>query len=65
TIYAKSQPWLDLSFGYHAFGGLTLTFDAKNMLNSYYQDYFGSPYAYPRDTRRFDRTYAVGFRFRL
>jgi len=64
-IYAKSQPWLDLSFGYHVYDGLTVTFDAKNMLNSYYQDYFGSPYAYPRDTRRFDQMYSVGFRYRL
>lgn len=64
-IYSKAQPWLDLSLGYHVLGGLTVTFDAKNMLNSYYQDYFGSPYAYPRDTRRFDQTYSVGFRYRL
>ncbi|HWF97621.1 MAG TPA: TonB-dependent receptor [Steroidobacteraceae bacterium] len=64
-IYSKAQPWLDLSFGYHVLGGLTVTFDAKNMLNSYYQDYFGSPYDYPRDTRRFDQTYAIGFRYRL
>jgi TonB-dependent receptor len=64
-VYAKAQPWLDLSFGYHVFGGLTVTFDAKNMLNSYYQSYFGSPYAYPQDTREFDRTYSVGFRYRL
>ena len=41
------------------------TFDAKNLLNSYYQDYFGTPYDYPRDTRRFDQTYSVGFRYRL
>jgi TonB-dependent receptor len=64
-IYAKSQPWLDLSFGYHVLGGLTVTFDAKNLLDSYYQDYFGLPYAYPRDTRRFDQTYSIGFRYRL
>ena len=64
-VYAKAQPWLDLSLGYHVLGGLTVTFDAKNMLNSYYQSYFGSPYAYPQDTREFDRTYSIGFRYRL
>lgn len=64
TIYAKSQPWLDLSASYHVFGGLTLTVDATNLANSYYQDYFGTPNAYPRDTRRFDQTYAIGLRYR-
>jgi iron complex outermembrane recepter protein len=44
---------------------LTVTFDATNLLNSYYQDYFGNQAFYPRDTRRFDRTYSIGFRFRL
>lgn len=46
-------------------GGLTVTFDAKNLLNSYYQSYFGVPYTYPQDTREFDQTYSVGFRYRL
>jgi TonB-dependent receptor len=64
-VYAKAQPWLDLSLGYHIIDGLTVTFDAKNMLNSYYQSYFGSPYAYPQDTREFDRMYSIGFRYRL
>ncbi|MDP9011694.1 MAG: TonB-dependent receptor [Pseudomonadota bacterium] len=65
TIYAKSQPWLDLSASYRLLDRLTLTFDATNLLNSYYQDYFGSQAYYPRDTRRFDRTYALGLRFKL
>ena len=42
-----------------------VTFDATNLLNSYYQDYFGTQGIYPRDTRRFDQTFALGFRFRL
>jgi iron complex outermembrane receptor protein len=65
TVYAKAQPWLDLSAGYKVTDQFTLTFDATNLLNSYYQDYFGTQSIYPRDTRRFDQTFAVGFRFRL
>ncbi len=65
TIYAKAQPWLDLSASYRVLDQLTLTFDATNLLNSYYQDYFGNQAFYPRDTRRFDQTFALGFRFRM
>jgi iron complex outermembrane receptor protein len=65
TIYAKSQPWLDLSASYRIVDSLTLTFDATNLLNSYYQDYFGNQTVFPRDTRRFDRQFSLGFRYRV
>ena len=65
TIYAKAQPWLDLSASYRVFDRLTLTLDATNLLDSYYQDYFGNQAYYPRDTRRFDRQYSLGVRFKL
>jgi TonB-dependent receptor len=64
-IFSKSQPWLDLSASYRVFERITITFDATNLLNSYYQDYFGSQADYPRDTRRFDQTYSLGVRFKL
>jgi iron complex outermembrane receptor protein len=64
-IYAKSQPWLDLSASYTILKRLTITFDATNLLDSYYQDYFGNQAFYPRDTRRFDQTYSLGVRFKL
>ena len=64
-IFSKSQPWLDLSASYKIVERVTLTFDATNLLNSYYQDYFGSQADYPRDTRRFDQTYSLGVRFKL
>jgi iron complex outermembrane receptor protein len=64
-IYAKSQPWLDLSASYRIVDSLTLTFDATNLLNSYYQDYFGNQTVFPRDTRRFDRQFSLGIRYRL
>jgi iron complex outermembrane receptor protein len=64
-IFAKAQPWLDLSASWKILDQLTVTFDATNLLNSYYQDYFGTQAIYPRDTRQFDQTYSLGFRFRL
>jgi TonB-dependent receptor len=64
TIFAKSQPWLDLSASYKVTDQVQLTFDATNLLNSYYQDYFGNP-EFPRDTRRFDRTIVFGIRYRM
>ena len=65
TIYSKAQPWLDLSANYKLTQRLLLSFDATNLLNSYYQDYFGNQAFYPRDTRRFDQTFSLGFRFHL
>ena len=65
TIFSHSQPWLDLSTSYRLGKQLTVTFDATNMLNSYYQDYFGNATVFPRDTRRFDQTYALGIRYKL
>jgi TonB-dependent receptor len=65
TIYAKAQPWLDLSASWKVIDGLTVTFDATNLLNSDYQDYFGNKTVFPRDTRRFDRQYSLGLRYRL
>ena len=65
TIFAKAQPWLDLSASYRIIDQLTVTFDATNLLNSYYRDYFTNQYVYPRDTRRFDQTFSLGLRLRL
>jgi len=68
TIFAKGQPWLDLSASYKVNEQFTLTFDATNLLDSYYQDSFGKGTlgaVYPRDTRRFDQTIEFGLRYRL
>jgi TonB-dependent receptor len=68
TIYAKAQPWLDLSASYKFTDKLTFTLDATNLLDSYFQDSFGKGalgVVYPRDTRRFDQTISLGLRYRL
>ena len=68
NFYAKSQPWLDLSASYKVNEKFTLTFDATNLLNSYFQDCFGKGAqcaVFPRDTRRFDQTIEFGLRYRM
>ena len=68
NFYGKSQPWLDLSASYKVNENFTLTFDATNLLDSYFQDCFGKGAtcaAFPRDTRRFDQTIEVGLRYKL
>jgi len=65
TITVKARGSLDFSAGYEIQKGLTVTFDITNLTNSKYQDYFGpNATLYPRDTRYYDRTYALGLRYR-
>ena len=56
---------LDMTFGYKLSPKATLTFDWVNALDSIYQDSFGNSPYFPRDTRRFDTTYELGFRWSL
>ena len=45
--------------------GLTVTFDATNLGDAVFQDYFGpNASLYPRDTRLYDRTFEIGLRYR-
>ena len=61
---ATAHSRLDLSASYQLNDHITATVDATNLLDSHYQDYFGSP-EFPRDTRRFDRTIVFGIRYRM
>jgi iron complex outermembrane recepter protein len=57
-----------VSASYKLNENLTLTLDATNLLDSYFQDSFGTgadAYVYPRDTRRFDQTIEVGLRYKM
>jgi iron complex outermembrane recepter protein len=62
-IEAKARDFLDFSASYKITDKLTATFDITNALNSEYQDYFGDP-RFARDTRAYDRTFALGVRYR-
>jgi iron complex outermembrane recepter protein len=63
-IIAKPTDTLDLSVSYAVTDRLTITADATNILDSHYQDYFHDASRYPRDTRAYDRTFALGLRYR-
>jgi iron complex outermembrane recepter protein len=63
-IIVKPRGQLDFSASYAINDQLTLTLDATNILDNKYQDYFYDPQLYPRDTRSYDRTIAIGARFR-
>jgi iron complex outermembrane recepter protein len=43
----------------------TVTFDVVNILDTKFKDYFNDPNLYPRDTRRYDRTFQLGVRLKL
>jgi TonB-dependent receptor len=62
-IIVKPTKTLDFSASYRFSHQLTLTFDVTNITDSVYHDYFYDQSRYPRDTRAYDRTYALGLRF--
>jgi TonB-dependent receptor len=65
TIHVKATKRMDFSASYALMKGLTITFDATNLLKQRYQDYFGDNSSlYPRDSRLYDRTYELGLRYR-
>lgn len=65
TITVKETDRMDFSASYRFAKGLTLTFDATNLLDSKFQDYFGpNANLHPRDTRLYDRTIEFGLRYR-
>ncbi len=64
-IIVKPRGQLDFSASYDLRENVTLTLDATNILNNRYQDYFHDKHLYPRDTRAYDRTIALGVRLRF
>ncbi|MEO7412764.1 MAG: TonB-dependent receptor, partial [Opitutaceae bacterium] len=65
TISVKPTERLDFSASYRITKNLTATFDATNLTDAVFQDYFGpDANLHPRDTRLYDRTYEFGLRYR-
>ena len=62
-LFAKDLNFTDFSMGYAFSDNLVLTFDATNIFGETYQDYFGDPRLFNRDTRRYSKTYSLGFRY--
>jgi TonB-dependent receptor len=62
TVKARGQ--LDFSASYEFRKGLSVTFDITNLLDAKYHDYFGpDAHLFPRDTRIYDRSFALGIRY--
>ncbi|MFM2288524.1 MAG: hypothetical protein RL684_1667, partial [Pseudomonadota bacterium] len=64
-LWAKATAQMDGSVSYQINKTFTLTFEAINILDTKFKDYFNDPGLYPRDTRRYDRTFELGFRLGL
>ena len=64
-IVADPLKFLDFSASYAVNDAITLTVDATNLLNETYHDSFGTTAYEPRDTRRYDRTFGGGVRFKF
>ena len=56
---------LDLSLGYEINKNTTVSLDVTNLLNQAYHDYFDKDPSLVRDVRYYDRTVAVGLRWKL
>jgi len=61
-IHVDDTAQMDGSLSYHVNDNFTLTFETVNLLDTEFKDYFNDKNLYPRDTRRYDRTYEFGFR---
>jgi len=68
--YARPRENLDFSFNYTWNDNLILTFDATNIINSMYKTYAGQQSSqdfllYNTELSQFDKTYAIGIRYRM
>lgn len=61
-LYVDDTAQMDGSLSFELNDNFTLTFEAVNLLDTEFKDYFNDKNLYPRDTRRYDRTYEFGFR---
>jgi TonB-dependent receptor len=56
---------LDANLTYHVTPKFSMILEATNLLDFRYHDYWNDPNIYPRDTRRYDRTFTVGMSWGL
>jgi TonB-dependent receptor len=63
TVHVQPTKTMDFSMSYSITKGLTVTFDATNILKSKYYDRLGETGMFNRDVRSYDRTVAVGMRY--
>ena len=61
-IFVDNTAQMDASVGFKLNQSFTFTFEVVNLLDTEFHDYFNDKDLFPRDTRRYDRTYELGFR---
>ncbi len=64
TVWVQPVSRLDFSASYAIARGVTVTFQATNILKGKYKDNFGNLGMFPRDVRSYDSTYELGLRLR-
>jgi iron complex outermembrane receptor protein len=64
-LYVAPLRTLDASIGYNINKSTTVSIDVTNLLNQAYHDYFDKNPSLVRDVRYFDRTVAVGLRWKM
>jgi TonB-dependent receptor len=60
----KPTTYVDLGLNYNITSQFSVSAAATNLTNAHYSSYSGTP-LFPRDIRTADRTYQVGFHYRL
>jgi TonB-dependent receptor len=61
-LFVARTAQMDGGVSFKVSPNFTLTLEVVNILDTEFRDYFDDPNLYPRDTRRYDRTYELGFR---
>lgn len=62
-IYRKPEQSLDFQFSYSLMDDLVLTFDATNILDDVYQEYYEDSVLFNRTNSIYTRTFALGVRY--
>ena len=62
-IYRKPEQSLDFQFSYNVTDEFVLTFDATNILDDIYQEYYEDSVLYNRTNSIYTRTFALGARY--
>ncbi len=65
ALWVAPLKTLDLSLGYDVTRQMTVSLDVTNLLNQAYHDYFDKDPSLVRDVRYYDRTVALGLRWKL
>jgi outer membrane receptor protein involved in Fe transport len=60
----KAATFVDASLNYALTSQFSVSAAATNLTNAHYNSYSGTP-LFPRDIRTIDRTYQLGFHYRL